>query len=82
MEFDPHAAIETAKEEITLRKGRHYKRRDSKLEPFRHEVVSMYQSGSTLEQIAVFLELTHHLPVSKSTILRYLRSIGSNRTKG
>lgn len=79
MEFDPHAAIEAAKEEIGLRKARHYKPRTSKLEPYRKEIASMHLSGSTLEQIAVYLEITHHLSVHESTILRYLQSINCSR---
>jgi len=77
MEFDPIAAADAARTEIALRKSRHFKKRRSKLEPFRHEIVQMYQSGASLNVIATHLSITHKKTTARSTILRYLNSIGA-----
>ena len=79
MPFDPIAAGEAAKMERQLRKGRNYKKRTSKLEPFRAEIVSMYTQGLSLELIATHLHRSHGQSASRSTIHRYLRSIGVTR---
>jgi methyl coenzyme M reductase subunit C-like uncharacterized protein (methanogenesis marker protein 7) len=79
MDFDPITAGKAAKAERALRKGRNYKKRTSKLEPFRNEIARMYVAGCSLELIAVHLHSTHHLKASRSTILKYLRSVGVTR---
>ncbi len=79
MSFDPVAATEAAKKERAKRKGKNYKKRPSKLEPFRGEISKMYRSGTSLELIVLFLETDHHLKVARSTVLRYLHSIGVTR---
>ncbi len=79
MSFDPIAAGEAAKEFLTLRKGKNYKKRTSKLEPFRDEISEMFRANLSLEVIQAHLESKHHLKASRSTILRYLHSIGVTR---
>ena len=56
MSFDPIAATEAAKKTRALRKGKNYKKRTSKLEPFRAEIAKMYTHGASLELIALHLE--------------------------
>ena len=77
--FDPEQAIEDAKAERRLRRARHYKPRQSKLEPYRFEIVQLYTSGASLELIALHLETKHRQKAARSTILRYLHSIGVTR---
>lgn len=79
MSFDPIAATEAAKQTHALRKGKNYKKRTSKLEPFRNEIAKMYTSGATLELIALHLQTQHKQYAARSTILRYLHSIGVTR---
>lgn len=77
--FDPVAAGEAAKLERQLRKGRNYKKRTSKLEPYRSEIVSMFKTNISLELIAVHLHAEHGQKSARSTIHRYLKSIGVTR---
>ncbi len=79
MSFDPIAAGEAARKERQLRKGRNYKKRTSKLEPFRSIITSMYTSGQSLDLIAIHLDTQHNQFAARSTILRYLHSIGVTR---
>lgn len=79
MSFDPVAAGEAAKKERALRKGKNYKKRTSKLEPFRTEIAQMYSSGYSLELIALHLQTKHKQYAARSTIMRYLNSIGVTR---
>lgn len=79
MEFDPDAAAEKAKNVRSLRKGRNYKKRDSKLEPFRSEIAKMFRNGHSLELIQLHLETEHNCSAHRSTILRYIYSIGVTR---
>ncbi len=79
MPFDPVAAGEAAKMERQLRNGRNYKKRTSKLEPFRAEIVSMYTQGLSLELIATHLHRCHGQSANRSTIHRYLKTIGVTR---
>jgi hypothetical protein len=79
MSFDPIAATEAAKQTRALRKGKNYKKRTSKLEPFRNEVAKMYTSGASLELSALHLQTQHKQYAARSTILRYLHSIGVTR---
>ncbi|WP_036800642.1 hypothetical protein [Photobacterium marinum] len=79
MSFDPVAAGEAAKLERELRKGRNYKKRTSALEPFRNEIAQMYTRGYSLEIIALHLHKNHGLKKNRSTIHRYLKSIGVTR---
>lgn len=79
MSFDPIAAGEAAKKERQLRKGRNYKKRTSKLEPFRAEIVSMFKANNSLDLIAVHLHKEHGQSACRSTIYRYLKSIGVTR---
>ncbi len=74
--FDAIAAIEAAKLERDLRKSRHYKKRTSKLEKHRFEIVHMFNNNSSLASIVIHLQTHHKLSVSRSTVLRYLKSIG------
>lgn len=76
MEFDPHLAAKAAQSELTLRKAKHYRQRRSKLEPYRHEIVKLYTEKYSLEVIQTHLLITHHQKAHRSTILRYLKSIG------
>ena len=77
--FDPVAATEAAKKTRSLRKARNYRKRGSKLEPFRAEIARMYTHGASLELIALHLETEHKIYAARSTILRYLHSIGVTR---
>ena len=79
MSFDPIAATEAAKQTRALRKGKNYKKRTSKLEPFRSEIAKMYTSGASLELIALHLETQHKQSAARSTIQRYLHAIGVTR---
>ncbi len=79
MSFDPIAAGEAAKKERQLRKGRNYTKRNSKLEPFRNEIAQMYTSGYSLDLIAIHLHKEHGQKAVRSTIFRYLKSIGVTR---
>jgi IS30 family transposase len=79
MEFDPVAAGEKAKKVRKLRKGKNYTPRKSKLEPFRNEIAQMFKAGYSLEVIQLHLETEHHCKVHRSTILRYIHSIGVTR---
>ena len=81
MIFDPVAAGEAAKKERQLRNGQNYKKRISKLEPFRDEIAQMYTKGYSLELIAIHLYKEHgqKAKAARSTILRYLESIGVSR---
>lgn len=79
MSFDPIDAIEAAKKNRALRKGKNYKKRTSKLEPFRSEIATMYTTGASLELIAEHLYVRHKQYAARSTILRYLHSIGVTR---
>lgn len=79
MSFDPIAAIEAAKAERALRKGKNYKKRTSKLEPFRDEITKMFTSGSSLDLIAIHLDTEYDLHAARSTIHRYIKSIGVTR---
>lgn len=79
MEFDPAAAAEKARKVRELRKGRNYKKRTSKLEPFRSEIAKMFKDGYSLELIQIHLETEHHCKTHRSTILRYIHSIGVTR---
>lgn len=79
MEFDPAAAAEKAKKVRELRKGRNYKKRTSKLEPFRAEIAKMFKDGHSLELIQLHLETERHCQAHRSTILRYIHSIGVTR---
>lgn len=76
MEFNPITAGEKAIEIRKLRKARNYKPRKSKLEPFRYEIVQMFKKGYSIEVIQLHLDTTHHCKAHRSTILRYLQSIG------
>ena len=76
MDFDPISAINAAKQERQLRKARNYKKRVSKLEPDRHEIVRMYLRGASLELIAIHLHRKHQLRVARSSISRYLKTVG------
>ena len=75
MDFDPIAAGEAAKHDLKLLKARNYKKRTSKLEPWRHEIAKLYQAKYSLEHIQNHLYRVHYLTVARSTILRYLHSI-------
>lgn len=79
MSFDPIAAGEAAKKIRALRKGKNYKKRTSKLEPFRAEIAKMYTQGYSLELIQVHIRHKHKQYAARSTILRYLHSIGVTR---
>ena len=79
MDFDPIAATEAAKKIRALRKRKNYKKRTSKLEPYRAEIAQMYIHGASLELIALHLEVNYKQAVARSTILRYLHSIGVTR---
>lgn len=79
MSFDPIAATEAAKQTRALRKGKNYKKRTSKLEPFRSEITKMYTSGASLELIGLHIQSEHNQYAARSTILRYLHSIGVTR---
>ena len=79
MSFDPIAATEAAKQAHALRKGKNYKKRTSKLEPFRSEIAKMHTSGASLELIALHLQIQHKQYAARSTILRYLHAIGVTR---
>jgi len=79
MSFDHIAATEAAKNTRVLRKGKNYKKRTSKLEPFRFEIAKMYTHGASLELIGLHLLTQHNLSADRSTILRYLHSIGVTR---
>ena len=76
MEFDPHTAAQAAKAELVLRKTKHYRQRRSKLEPYRYEIVKLYTAKYSLEVIQTHLLMTHYQKAHRSTILRYLKSIG------
>ncbi len=82
MSFDANAAIEAAKSERKLRKGRNYKKRTSKLDPFRFEIAQMYAQGASLELIAIHIHRSHKVPVTRTTVWRYLRSIGVTQRNG
>ena len=77
--FDPIAAGEAAKKERQLRKGRNYKKRISKLDPFRSEISLMFMAGISLDLIAIHLHKEHGQKADRSTIFRYLKSIGVSR---
>ena len=79
MIFDPIAAGEAAKKERKLRQGKNYKKRTSKLEPFRPEIVSMFLKNISLDLIAIHLHKKHGQKSDRSTICRYLKSIGVTR---
>lgn len=79
MTFNPLIAGEAAKAERVLRKGRNYKKRRSILEPFRNEIVQLYDNGYSLELIAVHIHKNHGINVVPSTIHRYLKSIKVTR---
>ncbi len=79
MSFDPVEAGNAAKLERQLRRGRNYTKRTSKLEPFRAEIVSMFTSDQSLDLIAIHLHSQHGQKVARSTIHRYLKSIGVTR---
>ncbi|MDV7106393.1 hypothetical protein R3X26_18595 [Vibrio sp. TH_r3] len=79
MSFDPIAAGEAAKKIRTLRKGKNYKKRTSKLEPFRAEIAKMYTHDYSLELIQLHLKDKYNQYAARSTILRYLHSIGVTR---
>ena len=79
MDFDAVDAIKKAESAIALRRAKHYKKRRSKLEPFRHEICKMYQMNATLHAIAEHLKSVHKQSVSESTILRYFHAIGVTR---
>ncbi|HIH0843982.1 hypothetical protein KW429_22995 [Vibrio fluvialis] len=79
MSFDPIAATEAAKNTRALRKGKNYKKRTSKLEPFRSEIAKMYKTGASLELISLHLHTVHNQYAARSTILRYLHTIGVTR---
>ena len=79
MEFDPIKAGQEAKAERALQKARHYKQRKSKLEPFRFEIVQMYTHGISLELIQIHLKRNHGQSAHRSTILRYLQTLGVTR---
>ena len=77
--FDPIAAIEAAREERVLRKSRHYKKRTSKLEKYRFEIVQMFKENASLDLITLHLETTYRLKASRSTVGRYLKNLGVER---
>ena len=77
--FDAIAAIDAAKKERELRKSRHYKKRPSKLEKHRFEIVQMFKNDCSLELIAIHLKKQHKMTVSRSTVGRYLKHIGVER---
>lgn len=77
--FDPIAAIAAAKQERELRKSRHYKKRTSKLEKYRSEIVKMFKNDCSLDLIAIHLKTNHNLTVSRSTVGRYLKQLGVER---
>lgn len=79
MSFDPTRAAEKAKQSLALKKGRNYTPRKSKLEPHRHEIVRMYTQGVSLEVIVEHLMIEHQQSVVRSTVHRYLKSIGVTR---
>ena len=79
MTFDPVKAGENAKKVRELRKARHYKKRTSKLEPFRFEIAQMFKKNHSLEVIQLHLETEHNCKAHRSTILRYIHSIGVTR---
>lgn len=79
MSFDPIEATEKAKQSLALKKGKNYTQRTSKLEPHRHEIVSMYTQGASLEVIVEHLMIKHQQSVVRSTVHRYLKSIGVTR---
>ena len=64
---------------VRFRKGKNYKKRTSKLEQFRSEIAKMYTHGASLELIALHLETEHKQYAARSTILRYIHSIGVTR---
>jgi hypothetical protein len=56
-----------------------YTPRKSFLEPYRYEILTMYQAKDSLELIATYLEIKLPRKPARSTILRYLESIGVSR---
>ena len=68
MSFDPIAATESAKKTRALRKGKNYKKRTSKLEPFRSEIAKMYKTGASLELISLHLRIPIYLNIHSGFI--------------
>jgi len=53
--------------------------RKSYLEPHRYEIITMYLAEDSLELIATYLEMKLPRKPARSTISRYLKSIGVSR---
>jgi len=70
----------TAVNKYKTDRSSNYRRRTSKLEPHRKIIADWYRRGDSLELIATYLlNETNIKTVSRSTILRYLNSIGISR---
>jgi len=72
-EFDPLLAIMRAKERRLLKHRKPY--RQSKLDRYRGEILSMHKLNATLGEIADCLYVDKNVEVDPSTICRYLKKI-------
>ena len=75
MIFNLGEAITDIENEYQLIHTRHYKKRTSKLEAFRYEIITLHHAGMSLRKIQIHLKLKHNLTVAKSTISRYLKGV-------
>lgn len=79
LNIDRQRAIAKIASDKTIRAS-NYTPRKSYLEPYRYEILTMYQAGDSLELIATHLQINKHLKKpARSTISRYLKSIGVSR---
>ena len=76
MIFDINQAGKAATEALKIRGKNNYKKRISKLEPFRNEIYGMSKYGYSFQIITIHMQEVHKIKVSRSTIYRYLKSIG------
>ncbi|MBY7998096.1 hypothetical protein KW438_22060 [Vibrio fluvialis] len=79
MSLDVEAVIKEEKAYLANKRASNYTPRKSKLEPFRTLIVELYTGGAPLSVIASKLHREHGQKASRSTIHRYLKSIGVTR---
>jgi len=72
-DFDPHKELAEVKSLRTVQRRKRF--RKSKLDRYRAELVAMYRTGASSQDLATWLRMKHRMKVHRSSIARYLRTL-------
>ena len=75
MYFDPEKEIQKIKQRRAIQRKKHYSPRQSKLEPYRFNIIELHKANASLSIIQSYLYTTHHCYAARSTIHSYLKKI-------